>query len=616
MKPSLCLLAAALLASPLAQAQTTTISTTQNSTSPLFGNDFEDAIGESLTIPTGVNTLNSFTFTSVSSFGPNLTYTPEIFTFNGSTAVTGAALFTGTQSTLANTTSAIVIDPHLTVTAGQQIMIVLVPTVTGPGSIGNMGATFPITYTGGQLYVAFTGGSTDPTTYNFSFSDQNAAFTAIFGNVADIASMSGLNSSQRGIASSIDAAVAANSVAGGRVAAALMALPASSVPGALDQLSPAKFSNFASTTAVNNAVFETQYMDSYLAGLRDSSTGGFALGNGKLDSSGFVVNDPNVDPGLQMIHSRMLAWEDPVSTMTDVPGAVLGGVDMKDVKQIKTQEQECSPWDVFLRGNVILAQGFSQDGVAHFDDNSESVVLGADYHFTPHLLAGVTASYSHTDATLDTFNSSATVDSYSPGVYASWADGGGYVNFVGRYSYNSYTENRDIAFLGQSANGATDGNEGVVDLDGGYDFHTGPWTYGPVAGVQYTHLTVNSYSESGSDADLAVNEDQSDSLRSRLGGEVRYLFNAGGMKFTPHVEATWQHEFLTQDRGLTSQFSDFGGGSFTVRTPDQSDESALLDLGLDANVNKTITVFSDYLMQAGASNYFGQSIQAGVRVNF
>ncbi len=127
---------------------------------------------------------------------------------------------------------------------------------------------------------------------------------------------------------------------------------------------------------------------------------------------------------------------------------------------------------------------------------------------------------------------------------------------------------------------------------------------------------MNSYSESGSDADLAVNEDQSDSLRSRLGGEVRYLFNAGGMKFTPHVEATWQHEFLTQDRGLTSQFSDFGGGSFTVRTPDQSDESALLDLGLDANVNKTITVFSDYLMQAGASNYFGQSIQAGVRVNF
>jgi outer membrane lipase/esterase len=317
-----------------------------------------------------------------------------------------------------------------------------------------------------------------------------------------------------------------------------------------------------------------------------------------------------------MIHSRMLAWNELPSVISDVPGAALGGIDMKEVKPQGAACTASSPWNVFLRGSVILAQDFSQADVPHSDNNTASVTAGADYRVTDQVLVGVTMSYAHTDATLDDFGSSATVDSYSPGVYASYADGGWFANFIGRYSYNSYTENRDIAFLSQTANGGTTGNEGLVDLDGGYLFHSGPWSYGPVAGLQYTHLTVNSYTEQDSNANLAVDEDQSDSLRSRLGGEVRFDGHCCGVTLSPHLTATWQHEFMDQSRGITSQFTQFSGGSFTVRTDSPSQDSALVDLGLDAQVDKTITVFGDYLVQAGQSNYFGQSVQAGVKVSF
>ena len=235
---------------------------------------------------------------------------------------------------------------------------------------------------------------------------------------------------------------------------------------------------------------------------------------------------------------------------------------------------------------------------------------------TPNFLVGLTAGYARTDATLDTFSSSSAVDSYSPGIYASYADHGWFANLLGRYSYNSYTDERKIDFLRQTANGATDGNEGTTDFDGGHEFHSGAWTYGPTAGLQYTHLTVNSYGESGSDADLSVREDQSDSLRSKVGGSVRYAFVSSRMTFTPHLSASWQHEFLDSSRGITSQFTNFAGGSFIVRTPDSSSDSALVDAGLDAQVCKSVTLFGDYLAQAGQDNYFGQSIQAGVRVNF
>jgi outer membrane autotransporter protein len=274
------------------------------------------------------------------------------------------------------------------------------------------------------------------------------------------------------------------------------------------------------------------------------------------------------------------------------------------------------PWNFFARGNVILAQGFSNGDVSHFDDNTESVVVGADYRITPNFLIGLTAGYGHTDVTLDDNGSSATVDSYSPGVYASYADHGWYADLTGSYVHNAYTQNRVIGFLHDTATSAPEGDEGVANLDGGYDFHRGGLTFGPVAGLQYVHLTVDGYSESGSFADLSVNEQDADSLRSRFGGRVSYLLRSGGLTFTPHLDATWQHEFMGSARGITSRFDGAGLGSFSVRTDDPSRDSALFDLGLDAELNQTVTLFVDYTAQAGQENYFGQSLQAGVKIGF
>jgi uncharacterized protein YhjY with autotransporter beta-barrel domain len=392
---------------------------------------------------------------------------------------------------------------------------------------------------------------------------------------------------------------------------------AAAVADALSQLSPEKFAAFTSATAFNNASFETQAMDGYLASLRSGPNGAFVGTNGGIDTSGLTLNDPNYDPTLSMIHSRLMAWNPAPfgGAISDVSSPLLGGMDMKDTKSSISAPASTNPWDIFVRGNVILAQGFSQTGVPHFDDNTESVTLGADYRFTPNFLFGLTAGYAHTDVTLDTVGSSATVDSYSPGFYASYADHGWYANLAGDYLHNAYTQDRHIAFLGQTASSAPEGNEGVVNLDGGYDFHHGALAYGPLAGIQYTHLSVDGYSETGSAANLTVSESDSDSLRSRLGGEISYAFNQHGVAITPHLDASWQHEFLDQSRGITSQFG-FGGGSFAVRTPNPSRDSALVDAGITADLNQTVNIFADYIAQAGQDNYFGQSVQAGVKIGF
>jgi len=53
-----------------------------------------------------------------------------------------------------------------------------------------------------------------------------------------------------------------------------------------------------------------------------------------------------------------------------------------------------------------------------------------------------------------------------------------------------------------------------------------------------------------------------------------------------------------------------------VTTPNPSRDSALVDVGLDAQLNNALTVFADYSVQAGQSNYFGQSVQGGVKIGF
>jgi uncharacterized protein YhjY with autotransporter beta-barrel domain len=402
--------------------------------------------------------------------------------------------------------------------------------------------------------------------------------------------------------------------------AAIEALPAGGQAAALDQLSPEKFGVFTSSVAFNNASFETIAMDTYLDSLRQGPGGTFADGSGGIDTSGLSANDPDVDPALGLVHSRMLAWSaapDSAGLLSDSTSSAMAGTDMKESKDMKAAETPSytDPWHFFVRGNVVLAQGFSNQDVPHFDDNTSSVVLGTDYRLTPNFLIGLTASFAHTDATLDDNGSSATVDSYSPGLYASYADGGWYANLIGDYLHNAYTQSRVIGFLGQTATSAPEGNEGVVDADGGYDFHVGALSVGPLLGLQYTHLTVNGYGEGGSIANLSVGEDQSNSLRSRLGAHIEYPLSHWGMTFTPHLEAAWQHEFMDQDRGITSAFAG-GGGDFTVRTPHVSPDAALVDAGVNVDINRTISVFTEYLVQTGQENYFGQSVQAGVKIGF
>jgi outer membrane autotransporter protein len=85
---------------------------------------------------------------------------------------------------------------------------------------------------------------------------------------------------------------------------------------------------------------------------------------------------------------------------------------------------------------------------------------------------------------------------------------------------------------------------------------------------------------------------------------------------TPHLDISWQHETLGQNQSITNQFQGLGTGPFTIQTGSFSKNSALIDLGINADIKRNMKLYIDYLAQAGQGDYFGQSIQIGAKLGF
>jgi fibronectin-binding autotransporter adhesin len=396
-----------------------------------------------------------------------------------------------------------------------------------------------------------------------------------------------------------------------RILTALDNLPDSGVAAALAELSPKELQIFRNV-AFDNNTFNAANVNNHLANLRDGLTG--------FDDSQMTVRDGSMDPSLNQVRSHLLAFNPAPNSglISDSADSLFGGIDMKDTR-VNTMPTD--RWSSFISGDVILADTSHNTNLDDADYTTGNVTGGLDYRLDQHFTVGALFAYAHTDANLDSRGSSATVDSYSPGIYASYVEGGWYGNALGAYTRNAYTEDRQIDITGLTGDnhGATSGNQGSVNLTGGYEFQKGSFKFGPVASVQYVHLAIDSMQEDGPTALSIASQDQ-DSFRSLLGFEGRFSTKVatcyGPMILTPHVSASWQHEYLDNSQGINANFTGTGGGSFTTETDTPDRDSAFVDVGLDATVAKNVTLFVDYEAQAGQENFFAQSARGGVKIGF
>ena len=232
---------------------------------------------------------------------------------------------------------------------------------------------------------------------------------------------------------------------------------------------------------------------------------------------------------------------------------------------------------------------------------------------TDQLAIGVMGDYSHTWTFLNP-SGHVDVDSGRGGLYATWFNHGIYLNGAIYGGHNTYESNR--AGLGGLANSSTEGAEWSTFVSGGYDFHFGRLTAGPIAALQYTYVNVDGFSENGSLAPLPILSGSVESLRTDVGFRALYQWQIGKFSVEPSLKAAWEHEYKYSALPITAGFAGIPGPSATFFGPNEGHDSAVVSAGVSVRLTPAISVYVNYDGQLGRELYDSNAVTGGLRINF
>lgn len=274
-----------------------------------------------------------------------------------------------------------------------------------------------------------------------------------------------------------------------------------------------------------------------------------------------------------------------------------------------------SRFGMFISGQGTFGDISGNNDIDGYNFNAGGLILGCDYRIAEHTAIGVYGGYQGTDTDLNN-SGNAKTDSGKFGVYVSqWWDQGAWINASIGGGYNSYTNKR--AALGDFANSNTTGMEFNFQAQQGYDFHVGRWTFGPTLQVDYTNLSIDGYTESGSLAPLKINSQTAESLQGTIGGRVTTSIdvNHSQWKVMPYANVGLRHEFLDTQQAVTAAFANGSGGTFSVDGPKTDANSIVAGFGVTLQLSPRWSGQLGYFAQAN-EDYLIQSITGSVVFSF
>jgi outer membrane autotransporter protein len=292
------------------------------------------------------------------------------------------------------------------------------------------------------------------------------------------------------------------------------------------------------------------------------------------------------------------------------------GADGKSAKSVLEPVLQPGPenrWGVWVSGFGDFVNVDGDGNAQGYNFTTGGVSIGIDYRITDHLAIGVMGDYSHTWTSLNP-SGNIDVNSGRGDVYAAWYNHGIYLDAAIYVGHNSYNSSR--SGLDGLADGNTGGTECSTFLSGGYDFHFGPLTVGPIGALQYTYANVSGFSENGSMARMQIESNSEASLRTDLGFRLFYQWQFGKILLEPSLKAAWEHEYLYSALPITAGFAGIPGPSATFSGPSEGHDSTIVSAGISAQWTPALTVYVNYDGQLGRGNYDSNAVTGGVSIGF
>lgn len=254
--------------------------------------------------------------------------------------------------------------------------------------------------------------------------------------------------------------------------------------------------------------------------------------------------------------------------------------------------------------NHFWVQGFGnmtnqddKDGVKGYDASGFGSSVGID---TDTLVDGMNTgmAFSYGQANVEsnaTGNANTDVDSYMLTGYGSKTlNDGMFINGQASIGSNTYETDRTIATVG-TAHGEFDGMQYGLKGEVGRDYDYEQFTLTPTASLQYTHVDMDAYTETGAGgAGLVVGDQDFDAIDLGLGGQAAWnmpLENGGTLK--PILRAKYIYRAGDDSVETTSRFIG-GGTNFTTQGVKADKSSFNLGAGLLLSTVGGVDLSVDY----------------------
>ena len=231
----------------------------------------------------------------------------------------------------------------------------------------------------------------------------------------------------------------------------------------------------------------------------------------------------------------------------------------------------------FVNTTGAYAQVDSDSKRIGFENRLEGLTAGIDRELNRELAVGIFMNQGYADTILD---GGGTLQSNTGrvGVYGGYHKGGFYLNSSLAGGITSFESKRKLAFLGESADGSTEGLDLSGQLSSGVDFQTGKWVWGPVTKIDYGSQWIQGFSEKGSAARLRVTEQQSNFAETGFGIKVSRPFDYKGWKWIPEVHLLGSYQWVESNK-IHAKFA-AGGESFSMHLENSDREQVIPGVGV------------------------------------
>jgi len=262
-----------------------------------------------------------------------------------------------------------------------------------------------------------------------------------------------------------------------------------------------------------------------------------------------------------------------------------------------SNDPESAPRGFWMKGYGNRGRMEGDDRSSKYHYNTGGITGGFDRKIGHNMLAGLSAGYARTDASLDDLSENATVSSWQGSLYGAYLAGPWYMNGILAYGYNHNATARNITIGGVNRRAVADyaGNALAAFVEAGYVMTVKTVSVIPMASFQAGTLIRDGFTEQDAGAfNLTVDKERTSSYLSGLGIKAGRNFVVKTATLTPEVRVKWLHEFSDDDYMINAAFAGAPASTFTVRGGKPGRDTIDLGLGVTCLVQENVHLFLAY----------------------